>query len=282
MKIENQDCLIDTLKALKIIKEAKINKKIDLSEISKITPFFITPISAFLKENTEFSIKYPSDPYKLFYLSVIKFPDCTNSTSIMKKSYTPLYEIKKELGNNEENEEILDLLEKIIIESFGLRNNYQLFMAVFNELICNIQQHSNSNFNCIQAQLYENKLAISLIDTGISIQESYRRSGFKGTKDNMEFFKLAFEGISTKEEKERGTGIPNSYNWICKGLNGNLVIISDNSAFKKVTNENIEFVDLSSLNLRFQGTIVNMLFEIPEEKIDIYPLMNKPLFRTEK
>lgn len=278
MDIKNQDSLIHTLKALKLIKESDKNKEIDLRYINKITPFFITPITAFLRKNKNYKIIYPKDPYKLFYLSVLKFPQTTSKIYTNKKSYTPLYEIKKELGRDEDNGEILNLLEEIIIENFGLKNNYQLLMAVFNELICNIQQHSKSKFNCIQAQMYENKIAISLIDTGISIPENYKKSGYEDFED-IDLFRKAFEGISTKKEKERGTGIPNSYNWICKGLKGNLVIISKNCAFKKLSNENIEFIDLKPLDLNFQGTIINLLFEIPKRKIDIYPLMNKPIFK---
>lgn len=231
MKLNDLDILIHTLKALKLIRDSRDNNIIDLSVIDKITPFYITPITAFIKQNKNFKIRYPQDNFKLFYLETIKFPKTINILNTYKKSYSPLFEIKKELGHDENNEEILDLIEKIIIENFDLKQNIQILMCVFNELICNIQQHSESNFNCIQAQMYENKLAISLIDTGISIPGRYKKSGYKEEENNLELFKLAFEGISTKENKERGTGIPNTYNWICNGLKGSMVIISKDCAF---------------------------------------------------
>jgi len=275
MIIENQDILIHSLKALKLIKESRISKEIDLSKIDKITPFFIAPVTGFLKQNKEIRIVFPKNSYKKSYLQTLKFPQTTTSTITSKKSYIPLYEIKGSLGYDEENGEILDLLEKIIIDNFGLKENYQLLMSVFNELICNIQQHSKSKFNCIQAQMYRDKLAISLVDTGITIQSSYNSVEFKG-EDDMELFKNAFAGVSTKKDKERGTGIPNTYNWICKGLRGSLVVISKNSAFKKLEyEENLEFIDLNALDLEFSGTIINILFKIPKEKIDIYSLINK-------
>lgn len=276
MKIEDNDTLIHSLKALKLINESIKSKVLDLSQIEKITPFYIAPITSFLKINKDIEIKYPEDPYKLFYLDTLKFPETISEIKKYTTTYIPLYEIKSELGEGEENGEILDLLEKIIINTFDLKINYQLLMSVFNELICNIQQHSKSSFNCIQAQLYEDKLAISLVDTGISIQNSYINSGFP-EESSIGLFENAFKGISTKIEKERGTGIPNTYNWICKGLKGNLVIISKDSAFKKIKSEMIEFINLSDLNLKFNGTIINISFNIPKEKIDIYPLINKPL-----
>jgi hypothetical protein len=288
MKLKKDDILIHTLKALKLIKESRSSDRINLDYLDKITPFCMVPIVSYIKKNKNKSknkkmeILYPKEDCKLSYLNTIKFPNTTHSLKIKKMSYTPLFELKNELGFDEDNEKILDLLEKIIVENFDLKDNVQILMSVFNELICNIQQHSNSNFNCIQAQLYENKLAISLVDTGISIQGSYEKSGFNtknnySNYNNLDLFKLAFAGISTKDDKERGTGIPNSYNWICKGLKGSLVIISKDSAFKKLPNKNMEFIDLSSLNLNFKGTIINILFEKPKEKVDIYSFMNKPV-----
>lgn len=276
MKIKDNDTLIHTLKALKLIKESRETNILDLSQIEKITPFYIAPITSFLKINKNIKVKYPQDPYKLFYLDTLKFPKTISQIQKHTTTYIPLYEIRSELGKDEENGEILDLLENIIINTFNLNMNYQLLMSVFNELICNIQQHSKSKFNCIQAQLYERKLAISLVDTGISIQNSYINSGFF-EKSSIDLFEKAFKGISTKAQKERGTGIPNTYNWICRGLEGNLVIISKDSAFKKIKSESIEFIDLNDLDLNFDGTIINISFNIPKEKIDIYPLINKPL-----
>ncbi len=277
MEIEDQDILIHSLKALRLIRDSINNSMVNLSNTDKITPFYIIPITAFLKKNQNFKIIYPKDNFKLSYLDTIKFPETTCALNISKMSYIPLFEIKKELGNNEENGTILDLIEKIIVENFDLKENIQILMCIFNELICNIQQHSESDFNCIQAQIYTNKLAISLIDTGISIPSKYKKSGYKNEENNIELFKLAFKGISTKDNNERGTGIPNIYNWICDGLNGSMVIISKNCAFKKIFNEKIEFIDLEPLKLSFDGTIINLLFEKPKKKIDCYMFINKPL-----
>lgn len=278
MEIQNQDCLICSLKALKLIRDSKQNSLIDLNKVDKITPFFITPITAFLKENCDVKFVYPSSSFMKSYLNTLRFPECANSLNVNKMSYTPLYEIRSELGFDEENGEILDILEEIIIKKFDLNKSYQVLMSVFNELICNIQQHSKSKFNCIQAQMYGDKIAICLLDSGITIQNSYINDGFSREEDEMELFKLAFKGVSTKEEKERGTGIPNSYNWVCKALKGNLVIISKNCAFQKLScDREIEFVNLKPLDLGFNGTIINILFEIPKEKIDIYEFMNKPV-----
>ncbi len=271
METDNQDILIESLRALEVIRESKSSSKINLETLEKITPFFITALTGFLKKNPNIKIIMPKNNSLCSYLKTIKFPQTTNSLNTNKKTYTPLYELKTRLGSDSENGEIIDMIEKIIVENFNLKTNINILMSIFDELICNIQQHSNSNFNCIQAQMYDNKLAISLLDTGISIPQSYIRVGYKDEED-MQLFKLAFNGISTKDNKERGTGIPNIYNWVCKGLKGSMVIISKSCVFKKLPNEELEFINLKSkeLNLKFEGTIINLLFEKPKTKINIY------------
>ena len=180
--------------------------------------------------------------------------------------------MKTKSGPDVSDDETISLIQEGIVEKFGLRENINILMFVFDELICNIQQHSKSVFNCFQARLYGSRLAVSLIDTGISIPQSYLNAGYTD-ENEMTLFSKAFDGVSVKKDRERGTGIPSIYNCICKGLKGSLFIISRKCAFKKLSGEDSEeFVDLKSENfdLEFEGTIINMLFEKPEKKIDFY------------
>ena len=176
-----------------------------------------------------------------------------------------------------DNYKILNILEKIILEKYSLKEHKNSFMFVFDELMCNIKEHSKSKFNCIQAQMYGDKLAICLVDTGITIPKNYVEQGLRGYETNIELLQLVFKGISTKPEKERGTGIPNTYNIICNGFIGAFLVISGDVGFLKLPGEDIQFFDLNELGIRFDGTIINMLFEIPRKPIEIYDYINKPL-----
>lgn len=275
MSIENNKILIETLKSLKIIFNYEKNfSQINLEDVSRVTPFFITPLSAYIgKNNLNSKIISPKNVNVNSYLNTLKFPfgfSSLNNTNICKKTYCPLFEIKTEhLGDNNE---ILNIFKKIIIEPFKQKKNLQAFLFFLDEIMCNIQEHSRSSFNLIQAQKYNNILSISIVDTGISIPKSYENN-FRYFEDDIEALKFVFKGISTKNQ-ERGTGIPNTYRLITKGFGGTLLIIS-REAGVLLNKDEINFFSLKDLNLSFQGTILN--FEIPliENKLDIYDYINK-------
>lgn len=282
MIIEDKEILFQTLKALKIIYNSKINNQINMEEIGLITPFLITPITSHINsiKNNKTKIIFPKKGYIKTYLDTIKFPLAVSNTKelkqITKKTYCPLYEIKNEVLG--ENYTILELLEEIIIKPYNLKKNIQPFMFIFDELMCNIQQHAKSKFNCIQAQIYDNNmLGISIVDNGITIPQNYIDNKIKGFDNDVDLLKLVFKGISTKPEKERGTGIPNSYKLITKGFNGSFLLISRDAGVLKLKNSELQFFNLNELGFTFSGTIINMFFEVPKDKINIYDFINQPL-----
>lgn len=277
--MEENILLLETLKSLKIIKDSNNTNEINLQNLEIITPFLISPITAHInsKKEINFKILNPKKSNVTTYLETIKFPQTNQDVKVKtsKKTYCPLYEIKNEMLG--ENYEIIDLLKEVIINKYDLKNNINTFLLVLDELMCNIQEHSKSNFNCIQAQKYDENLAISIVDSGISIPKNYINNGLRSFNSDLELLELVFKGISTKKEKERGTGIPNTYNLVCNALNGSLLIISRKAGFIKTPNEDIKFFDLDELGIEFQGTIINMFFKIPTEKIEYTKYLNKPI-----
>jgi anti-sigma regulatory factor (Ser/Thr protein kinase) len=279
MEIKDEEILLECLKSIKIINNSASDKIINLENKKLITPFFITPLTAHINRyKLDFNIIYPLKKEPCDYLSLIKFPSTiTNKLDLSTSTkYSPLYEIKNEVLG--ENKDILEILREIIVDEYKLKENLSTLMLVFDEMMCNIQEHAKSNFNCIQTQRYKNKIAISIVDTGITIPQNYIENGLKGYDSNLELFKLVFQGISTKKEKERGTGIPNTYNLVCNALKGSFSIISGNVGFIKLPDTDLQFFSLEDdLNLNFEGTIINILFDVPKEKIDYTKYLNQPI-----
>jgi len=270
--------LKDTINALRIISNSKNNCEINLKDISFATPFLITPITAYA--NSPHKIKYkilnPIDLDCSKYLNVIKFPhsiDTTSLNSMDYNTYLPLF--KFSMQNTMYDQKILVVIDKMIT-SYGLEDNKNIINVFLGELIDNIREHSKSENNFICCQKYKKKLAISIVDRGITIQGSYENAGIS-FKNDIEALKFALKGKSTKKEfgDERGTGIPNTLNWVCDALKGNLLIVSRNSGVYRENTAKIEFFDLKKDILGFEGTIINIFFEIPNEKIDYLSYVNK-------
>ena len=269
--MEDIEILYSSLKSLKIIKNCEKNNILDLSDVTFSTPFLITPITAFYNISSKKpKIIFPKNKCTLSYLKTINFPKTyknLKNANIKKETYSPLYEIENSILSN--NNEILNLLNRILINKYNLKNNINIIFLIFDELLCNIQEHSNSKFNCLQIQKYNDKIAISIVDTGITIPISYIKKNIDLINENDTIFlEYALKGISTKNEELRGTGIPNTYKLVCDAFKGSFLIISREGGLLKIPKKDLIFFNLKEYNLKFNGTIINILFKITDEKID--------------
>lgn len=272
MGIDKQTLLDDSINALKIISNSKITKTINLADIAFITPFLITPITAFIKsEGTDSKIIEPSNGDVRTYLKTIHFPNCIDAhrlDNLNCRTYLPLYQFSR---GDKEYDKIISKIFGKIISFYGLESNKNIMVLFLSELIDNIREHSKSELNFIYSQKYTGMLAISIVDSGISIPSSYKSKNFK-FEDDIEALKYALEGKSTKSEDERGTGIPNTVNLVCKGLKGGLILISKGVGFYKANEKELMFFKLRDMS--FKGTIVNILFEIPKKQINYTKYIN--------
>jgi len=91
MVIDLKQSLMDSFRVLKLISD---NKKIDLNKINFITPFIITPLCSYLKENKNIKfIEHKNNDIKN-YLNYISFPKGISVNKFKNlnkiKSYFPL------------------------------------------------------------------------------------------------------------------------------------------------------------------------------------------------
>ncbi len=273
--LSDEIILKDTLKALQIISNSTESKIIDLQNITSITPFLITPIAAFFKsEDKKYKILEPRNKEVCSYLNRIHFPDSITSEKLSlsdSATYLPLFQFSKETADYDR---AVGEIFKKIISKYGLEDNKSIISLFLSELIDNIREHSQSNFNFIYSQTYNDLLAISIVDRGISIPGSYELNKITFKNDTFAL-KDALRGISTKPGNERGTGIPNTVNWVCGGLKGSLIVISRGAGFYRVDDEEFKFFELG--DMPFKGTIINILFKIPKKRIDYTKYINKPV-----
>ncbi|MBQ0057399.1 MAG: hypothetical protein KBT20_07050 [Bacteroidales bacterium] len=162
---------------------------------------------------------------------------------------------------------------KSLIDTNGVPKNLNIPLGyLFDELVCNMQQHSGVQEGHIYASVNKGRNTIDLCfaDYGITIYGSYINTGkfldFIGTS-HAEAVNIAKEGYSTKnrpDAENRGYGISSNTKMVVDGLNGSFAIISGTGLFHyhKSTGQNvIEMPD----GFEWQGTtiIVRIPLEIP-------------------
>ena len=106
------------------------------------------------------------------------------------------------------------------------------------------------------AQFYpSNKyLDICILDNGLTLMGSYKKHKYN-VKNDLEAVSKAHSGLSTKN-KERGRGIPTSYDMIIKGLKGEFCLMSGNGLI--LNNKLIE------MPVSYNGTVIAI--RIPSKK----------------
>lgn len=273
--ISEEIMLKDTIKALQIIGGSTKSGIIDLQNVTFITPFLITPITAFFKsEDKKYTILKPHSSDADSYLERIHFPgsiDARKLTSLSGATYFPLFQFSKE---NKAYDTVIGQIFNKMITAYELKSNKNIVSLFLSELIDNIREHSRSEYNFIYSQKYNDLLAISIVDRGISIPGSYELNNI-AFKNDISALKDALRGVSTKPGNERGTGIPNTVNWVCGGLKGSIIVVSRGAGFYRANGGEFKFFELGSVP--FKGTIINILFKIPGKRVDYTKYINKPL-----
>ena len=275
MAIDLKQPLKDSFRVLKLISK---NQDIDLNKIDFITPFLITPLSAYLKENKKIKFVEHNNNDMRDYLNYIKFPIgiSTNDFNDLNKikTYFPLFCFSE---NDITSGDIIDKFTKCLEQFVVPLENKSLVYQPLDELIDNIKEHAFSNNCFIHAQIYQKKyLALSIVDIGKTIPQNYLDAGFK-LENDLEAFQYILNGISSTKDPNRGFGLNSNINIITSALNGAIIIVSGKAILSKIGNEEPIIYDLKNYNLNFDGTFINILFEIPSEKLefDIYKYLGK-------
>lgn len=152
---------------------------------------------------------------------------------------------------------------------------------ILDELICNIQQHAQTDRGYIYASYNNDTNDVELIvaDSGISIYGSYVSSqkylDLIGNSDACAL-SLAQNGYSTKnlpEAENRGYGISSNIKMVTEGLNGEFAVLSGNALSVHIVKNN-KILALPN-KIDFKGTMVIIKFPamLPED-FNIYNYMN--------
>ncbi len=155
---------------------------------------------------------------------------------------------------------VITQLKKTLPESLKSLNMPLTYLL--DELICNIQQHAQTDKGYIYLNLNEEMQAIEIIvaDFGITIYGSYvsaqKHLDRLGNSD-ADALNLAQKGYSVKnlpETENRGYGISSNIKMVVDGLHGEFAVLSGNALLLQVA-DNRKILALPS-EIDFKGTMV--------------------------
>lgn len=233
----------------------KNNGKIDLSNLNFIDPMIILLLFEDIKNS-----KYipPLNFNTKNYINIML--QNYNNLDFTDKSYLPI------TGVNETNNKVEKFAERILI-TYNI-SNANLINYILGELTDNIIEHSKYTNNYILAQYYKNTgLEICIYDDGIGIPQSFKNAGFDLDKD-YDAIKMALNGESTKDNKERGTGL-SSINRIMEGSSNNEFIIISGKAIYNFYHGKGNVYNLDD-KYQLKGTFIGILFKNDINNISIY------------
>lgn len=252
----------------------------DFNNAEYFHPFFIAPLAIYKRKcGKQIEIVNLSDRCKGYFKSLhfdnmIYIDKETNLEQILSeyvtKTYTPLccFDICGEHVDN-----LQSFLQRIIERQSHMSIKLKTPLSYFlSELICNIEQHSQSNVGYIYTQFIpsEKCIAICIADEGITIYGSYVNTN-KYLEDigddEAKALEKANEGFSTKNRpnaETRGYGISTTKRMLVDGLGGDFFMFSGN-AFHRHNSKHCEFVNLPP-NILWGGTIILMRIPIEVDK----------------
>ena len=235
--------------AVKLCRELSSDKTgviLDLAEVHFVSPSFLLPVIVYMHQ-----LGFPINMINIgTYLSTVSFSDGgidaasfarssafkSYMESYSSKSYIPIIKFPTDLDGSDKRNTILQCIDNILSRQVPFANNVILALKyVIGEVVDNIIEHACSEFGYIMAQSYPNQgyTDICIADTGHTIIGSYAEN--------------------------RGYGFRTSINMLTKGLGGEYLLASGNSAYAR--NRRIDQYLTLPYGLRFEGTIV--AFRIP-------------------
>lgn len=249
---------------------------LDMSEVRFVSPSFLLPAMVYL-QNLPY---WPNMTNIGTYLSVVSFQNGgvdssrflrssafkSYMESYASKSFIPIIKFPTDLSGSDTRNAILDCIDNILGRQVKFGNNVrQALKYIIGEAVDNIVEHANSKFGYIVAQSYENGgyTDICIADTGNTLIGSYASNPRTSEiSSDIEAIQAAINGISAKnlpDTENRGYGFRTSINMLTKGLGGEYLLVSGDSAFavNKTQGQSL----ILPYGIRFEGTIV--AFRIP-------------------
>ncbi len=242
----------------------------DFNERSYFHPFYLAPLAIYKHKSDKIINCTHCSELVGNYFRTINFekPLLIKADSDIEKilypyrtkTYTPICAF---LASDETvADELQSVLQNIIENQTEYDDNVRMPLAyLLSEIVCNINQHSCSQYGYIYAQYLkaEGSIDIVIADDGITVYGSYIRNGKYldeiGDSEALALSK-ANDGYSTKDLPQRGFGLRTSREMLVKGMGGDFFMLSG-SAFYRLSNEKKDVVELPK-TLRWDGTIVLM------------------------
>jgi len=223
------------------------------------TPMGLLPLTIYAGQlNMRITIGRNTDSIKS-YLGLICFPEGTmNMDWFVGKSYLPLSRL-----SIERDDEVLTRYEKLILDGIKnkeMRDSFRNSLKYLtSELVTNIKEHASVDEYWIQAQYWpSNKTCeIAIADTGVGYLESYKGTRYE-VATHEDAIRNAVEGNSSKNDVERGAGIPSIIKIFCEGYGGNIVMMSGDS----LLNMSGEDQSFYKLDIPWQGAFIGINFKL--------------------
>jgi anti-sigma regulatory factor (Ser/Thr protein kinase) len=255
-----ESLLISTKKLIEILKN---HDTIDLSNLNFLQPIITLPLASLISEEKR-SYKEPRKDDCRGYLDYFNFPDGYTKFKTLSPKYIPIYKFPVSKNNMDliDKSGIIENLLRICVEKIGSpMGAVDTLGIVMEEIIDNIEEHSQAKYGWINAQYYPTKeyLDICILDRGLTLLKNYQNNGIS-ISDDAEALKNALQGLSTKQtENMRGSGLRTFTRMVREALGGEMIIISG-TAIAYANKDQVP--DIQSLSVNWPGTIV--AFRIPK------------------
>jgi len=240
-------------------------KSIELRVQRWATPFGLLPLAMYADENSmDITYGRNSDPVKR-YLRNIYFPKgATQISELRETNYLPLSKLSVDFGDD-----YLTRYEDMILDNIsdeGIRSSFQNSLKYLtSEIVTNIKEHAETDCYWIMSQYWpkSNTCEIVIADAGVGYLGSYVGTPFE-VDSHEEAIMNAIRGNSSKNDVERGTGIPSVIKIFCEGYGGCVLIMSGDRLLFMEGERNVFYpleVDWGGVffGIRFELSVVNAL-----------------------
>jgi hypothetical protein len=208
---------------------------LDLSSAEWFAPTFLTPISVaynrLVSDGKDIQIQYPRQQGAKAYLDQIHFPEGVAEPTDKHDNHLPLC-----LMNTDSNRDVVEIvgrkIRELVRKQFSSLSKSGVMWITYplNEIIDNVDYHSQCDFGALLIQRYPSKeqIDICIADDGISIPGSFDTYDVDYDSDEDAVRQALQEGISTRRDTgyERGYGLRTTAEMVCDGINGQIMLSS--------------------------------------------------------
>jgi hypothetical protein len=234
-------------------------KNVELKIQKWVTPMGLLPLTIYAEQqNMRITTGRNTESVKS-YLRLIRFPEGTRNMDWFKgKSYLPLSKL-----SIARDDDVLTKYEKLIldgIKNMEIRDSFRNSLKYLtSELVTNTKEHAFVDEYWIQAQYWPTTQTceIAIADTGVGYLESYKGTQYE-VSTHEDAIRNAVEGNSSKNDTERGAGIPSIIKIFCEGYGGSIVIMSGDSLLY-VCGDGQSFY---KLDIPWQGAFIGIHFKL--------------------